>query len=155
MHQQFMQAAIALAEEKVPLGEGGPFAAVIVLDGRIIGHGWNRVVASNDPTAHAEVVAIRNACRNTGNFRLTGATLYVTCEPCPMCLAATYWAGISALYYATTREDAAAIGFADAHIYKEIALPLPERSLPMRQLMRDAALPVMARWECMPEKIRY
>ncbi|MFZ5775696.1 MAG: nucleoside deaminase [Thermodesulfobacteriota bacterium] len=155
MHQEFMQAAISLAENKIPLGEGGPFAAVIVREGRIIGQGWNQVVATNDPTAHAEVVAIRDACSALTSFSLAGCTLYVNCEPCPMCLAAAYWAGIETIYYAATREDAAAIGFADARLYEEFARPRLDRSLPMHQLMRQEALASFGIWEAMPGKIPY
>ncbi|MGV1100164.1 nucleoside deaminase [Thiovibrio sp. JS02] len=155
MHEKFMTEAILLAEEKIPHAEGGPFAAIIVKENRVIGRGWNRVIAGNDPTAHAEIVAIRDACARLHTHDLTGCALYVNCEPCPMCLAAAYWAGITAIYYAATREDAAAIGFADAHIYQEFSRPHPEKQIPLTQLMRDKALPALAHWNSLPDRILY
>ena len=150
-----MRAAIALALDKMTAREGGPFGALIVKDGTIIGRGWNRVTATNDPTAHAEIVAIRDACRQVADFSLAGCQLFVNCEPCPMCLAAAYWAGITTIYYAADRKDAAAIGFADDHIYEELSLPLARRNLPMVQLLRQEALPAFAAWEAMGDKIPY
>ena len=155
MHEKFMAEAILLAEEKIACREGGPFGAVIVRDNRIIGRGWNRVVAGNDPTAHAEIVAIRDACSASRSFHLPGASLYVNCEPCPMCLAAAYWAGIEAVYFGATRTDAAAIGFADEHIYRELVLPHPEKQIAMTQLLREQALTAFARWNSLPDKILY
>ncbi len=155
MHEPFMQQAIRLAEEKLSRAEGGPFAALVVRENQVIGQGWNRVVAGNDPTAHAEIVAIRDACQQLQSFSLAGCRLYVNCEPCPMCLAAAYWAGLDAIYYGATREDAAAIGFADAHIYEELGRPLSARRLPLSQLMRAEALKAFARWDALPDKIRY
>lgn len=154
-HERFLRQAIALAVEKIAAKEGGPFAALVVADGEIIGRGWNRVTGTHDPTAHAEIVAIRDACRQRQNFNLGGATLYVNCEPCPMCLAAAYWAGIGAVWYAADRRDAAAIGFADQHIYDELARPLEARALSMHQLLREEALPVFRQWAEMPDKVPY
>ncbi|HIJ78450.1 MAG: nucleoside deaminase [Desulfobulbaceae bacterium] len=155
MHEKFMSEAIRLATEKMQNGDGGPFGAVIVMDGRIISRGWNQVTSTNDPTAHAEIVAIRNACRQINNFSLAGGTLYVNCEPCPMCMAAAYWAEIATVYYGTTRKDAAAIGFADDHIHQELSLPNEERVMNIKQIMRDQALPAFALWESMADKIKY
>ncbi len=153
--QKLMTATIALAAAQLARGEGGPFAALVVREGRVIGRGWNRVTSANDPTAHAEIEAIRNACRQLADFSLAGCTLFVNCEPCPMCLAAAYWAGIKAIYYAADRHDAAAIGFADLHIYQELARPPQERALPMHQLLREEALPVFRQWQESPDKIIY
>jgi len=155
MHEKFMKQAIMLAEEKISHAEGGPFGAIVVLENRIIGQGWNRVVAQKDPTAHAEILAIREACATLQDFRLEGCILYVNCEPCPMCLSAAYWAGIKAIYYAATREDAAAIGFADARIYEELAKPYPERDIPLNQILREKALTAFQRWDLLPDKILY
>ncbi|MDF1615408.1 nucleoside deaminase [Desulfurivibrio dismutans] len=154
-HKELLAATIALAEETMSRREGGPFAALVVREGEIIGRGWNRVTSANDPTAHAEVEAIRDACAHLKDFSLAGCTLYVNCEPCPMCLAAAYWAGIEAIYYAADRHDAAAIGFADLHIYEELARPSAARQLPTRQLLRDQALPLFKKWQEMPDKILY
>jgi len=151
----FMQQAINLALEKMNDYEGGPFGALIVKDGLVIGRGWNRVTSTNDPTAHAEVTAIRDACKNMADFSLAGCDLYVNCEPCPMCLAAAYWAGIKTIYYAATRKDAANIGFADDHIYDEFSRPLSHRAIPMVQLMRDENRPVFAAWNKLEGKINY
>ncbi|MHB8790058.1 MAG: nucleoside deaminase [Desulfobulbaceae bacterium] len=144
--REFMGQAIRLAEQGMEAGDGGPFGAVIVRKGEVIGTGWNRVLTSNDPTAHAEIVAIRDACRRTGSYWLEGAAIYVNCEPCPMCLAAIHWARIGRLYFAATRKDAAAIDFADADIYQEVCLPLEKRTMPVRQMLRADALQVMRRW---------
>ncbi|MDH4319795.1 MAG: nucleoside deaminase, partial [Desulfobulbaceae bacterium] len=124
-----MARAIKLAEEGMKKGDGGPFGAVVVKNDQIIGSGWNRVLQSNDPTAHAEIVAIRSACAHIDSYRLEGCTLYVNCEPCPMCLAAIYWARIERLCFGASRKDAAAIGFDDDHIYQEVCLPVHERKL--------------------------
>ncbi len=139
MSDPFMQEAIRLAMEGVRQDQGGPFGAVIVRDGEIIGRGCNRVLAANDPTAHAEVVAIRDACSHTDNFSLAGCDLYASCEPCPMCLAAIYWARLDNLYFCATRYDAAAAGFDDEQIYREVALDHAGRSIPTRQLMPEQA----------------
>ena len=151
----FMRQAIGLAQEKMNDYEGGPFGALIVKDGEIIGRGWNRVTSTNDPTAHAEVNAIRDACKNMEDFSLEGCDLYVNCEPCPMCLAAAYWAGIKNIYYAGTKKEAAAIGFADDHIYDEFSKPLNTRTIPMKQLLQEENKPVFTAWEKLEGKINY
>ena len=135
-----------MAETGMKQGEGGPFGAVIVRDNRIIGKGWNRVLATNDPTAHAEITAIRDACRNTGSYWLEDAEIYASCEPCPMCLAALYWARITKLIFAASRNDAAELGFADARIYKEVCLPFEKRDLISRQHSRNQAVTMMRQW---------
>jgi guanine deaminase len=151
----FIEEAIELARTTMRAREGGPFGALVVKNEEVIAHGWNMVTSSNDPTAHAEIVAIRKACGKLGVFRLEGCLLYVSCEPCPMCLAACYWAGIEKIIHAATREDAAAIGFADAHIYREICLEPARRTLPMHQEGREKALALFAEWERMPDKLLY
>ena len=155
VNPKFMRAAIRLSQEGLRHNDGGPFGAVVVRRGKIIGRGWNRVTSANDPTAHAEIMAIREACRRLKNFRLDGCELYASCEPCPMCLAAIYWARIGKIYYANSQRDAAAIGFDDALIYREVARPLSRRQIPMRQLLRSEALKVFAEWKAKPDKIRY
>jgi tRNA(Arg) A34 adenosine deaminase TadA len=150
----FMRAAIRLAADNVRQG-GGPFGAVVVRDGRIIGSGVNRVTSSMDPTAHAEINAIREACKNLATWQLDGCEIYSSCEPCPMCLGAIYWARPAALYFANTREDAANIHFDDAFIYRELQLPPETRSIPTFQLLRDEGLPVFSAWEADPDKLRY
>ena len=149
-----MTRAIQLALENIRSG-GGPFGAVITKDGSIIAEGVNRVTAANDPTAHAEVVAIRSACTKTGTFELPGCEIYASCEPCPMCLAAIYWARITRIYFAGTAADASKIGFDDSLIYREVALPPSERAIPMVQMMRKQALSVFRAWESKPDKIGY
>lgn len=151
----FMQEAIALADRAVDGHLGGPFGAVVVKDGTIVGRGHNRVTSSNDPTAHAEIVAIREACATLKTFHLEGAELYTTCEPCPMCMAAIYWAKIATVYYGNTREDAAAIGFADQAIYDELALPIDRRSVTMTPLMRDETIKAFQRWTHKSDKVMY
>ena len=155
MIDSFMQEAIRLSVEKMREGKGGPFGAVVVKDGQIISRGWNEVTTTNDPTAHAEVVAIREACRALQTFRLDGCELYASCEPCPMCLSAIYWARIDRLYFAATRQDAAVAGFDDEFLYREIPLPIAERRLPTRQMLRDPALAAFAEWKTRPDKIPY
>ena len=150
-----MARAIELARENVRSGGGGPFAAVVVKDGAIIAEGTNRVTSTNDPTAHAEVVAIREACRALKHFQLTGCEIYTTCEPCPMCLGAIYWARPERVYFAARAEDAARFGFDDALIGRELQLPPGERKIPMQQLMREEALTVFPLWEQKPDKIKY
>lgn len=150
----FMRQAIRLAEENVRSG-GGPFGAVVVREGKIIGSGVNRVTTSLDPTAHAEINAIRAACKNLETWQLDGCEIYSSCEPCPMCLGAIYWARPAALYFASTREDAAAIHFDDAFIYRELQQPVASRSIPTFQLLREEGLSVFASWEAAPDKIRY
>jgi tRNA(Arg) A34 adenosine deaminase TadA len=155
MKEKYMKRAIELSRMHMKAGHGGPFGAVIVRDGQIIGEGWNCVTSMNDPTAHAEITAIRRACENLDTFELKGADLYTSCEPCPMCLAAAYWARINHIYYATTRTDAAEHQFDDDFIYKEIPLEPSERSIPMKQLLRDEAYHVFGEWERKADKIRY
>ncbi len=151
----FMEQAIAMALENVTKKQGGPFGAVIIKDGAVIGTGTNRVTKNNDPTAHAEIVAIRDACRHLGTFQLNGAALYSSCEPCPMCLSAIYWAGISKVYFANTRKDAASIGFDDSFIYKEIALPVDKRELPLVHKPMPSATDVLKKWTLSKDKIAY
>lgn len=153
--EKFLRESIRLAAEHSQRNEGGPFGALVVRDGLILGQGWNQVTSANDPTAHAEVVAIRAACLQAGDFRLPGCVLYASCEPCPMCLAAGYWARVERIVYAATRQDAAAIGFDDAFQYGELARPVQERKLPMEQLLRDESVLVMQRWQAMPGKTVY
>ncbi len=151
----FMREAIELSRNNIREGTGGPFAAVVVKDGKIIARGTNLVTSTNDPTAHAEVVAIREACRVLGTFQLGGCELYTSCEPCPMCLGAIYWARPDKVYFANTHTDAAHIGFDDKFIYAEIALPIRGRKIPMTQMLRDEALGVFWEWQKMQDKIHY
>ena len=155
MQDRFMARAIELATENVRTGRGGPFAAVVVKDGRIIAEGANRVASSNDPTAHAEIVAIREACRALGNFQLAGCDVYTTCEPCPMCLGAIYWARPARVFYAATAADAARFGFDDSFISRELQRPIAERKIPMKQMMREEALRIFPLWSESPNKIEY
>jgi tRNA(Arg) A34 adenosine deaminase TadA len=155
MKLEFMRAAIRLSLEKMRRNEGGPFGAVVVHKGKIVGRGWNRVTSVNDPTAHAEIMAIRDACKKLKTFRLDGYELYASCEPCPMCLAAIYWARLHKIYYANTRRDAAKIEFDDDLICREVALPISRRKIPMKQLLRDETLEVFAEWKDKPDKICY
>ena len=150
-----MRRAISLSRERMEAGDGGPFGAVVVKQGRIVGEGNNRVTTANDPTAHAEVVAIREACRTLGSFSLEGCDIYSSCEPCPMCLAAIYWARIRHLYFANSRADAARIDFDDDLIYREVALPIEDRSLPATRLLADEARAVFDEWLVKPDKISY
>ena len=154
MPDEFMRRAIALALDNIRAG-GGPFGAVIAQRGRIIAEGANRVTATNDPTAHAEVVAIREACQALKNFQLEGCELYTTCEPCPMCLGAIYWARLRRVYYANTRADASQIGFDDGFIYSEVARVPELRKIPHLRLVTDNAQMAFTEWACSPEKIRY
>ena len=151
----FMKEAIRLSITNVTEGKGGPFGAVIVKDGKIIARGANQGTSSNDPTAHAEVVAIRNACKILDTFQLDGCDLYTSCEPCPMCLGAIYWARPARLFYANTKADAAAIQFDDQFIYEEIALPLGERKLFTKQLLREEALEAFRLWQESNAKVEY
>lgn len=153
--ERFMRRAIALSRERMMAGDGGPFGAVVVKDGRILGEGWNRVTSSHDPTAHAEIAAIREACRALGTFELRGCELFTSCEPCPMCLAAAYWARLDRVWFANTREDAARIGFDDAWLYREVALPVEARRLPAVQLLRQEALEAFRAWEAKGDRIPY
>ena len=152
--RRFMRMAIDLSIRNVDDG-GGPFGAVIVKEGRVVAKGANRVVANNDPTAHAEVVAIRNACRELATFDLSGCTVYTSCEPCPMCLSAIYWAGISRIFYANTKRDAAAIDFDDSFIYDQLRLDYDRRSICCEHFMRDEALAAFRKWEATTDKIEY
>ncbi len=154
MLPELMRRAIALAIENVGSG-GGPFAALIARDGRIIAEGTNRVTQVNDPTAHAEIVAIREACRALKSFQLLGCDLYTTCEPCPMCFGAIYWARPSRVVYASTAGDAASAGFDDAFIYEELKKAAPERRIPMTQLLRDESLAAFSAWRSLANKISY
>ena len=150
-----MRQAIALAQRNVRESSGGPFAALVVRKGEIVANGTNQVTILNDPTAHAEIVAIRNACAAVRNFQLTGYDIYATCEPCPMCLGAIFWARLDRVYYASTKEDAAAIGFDDSLIYSQIALQPAKRRLPMLQILREEALAAFREWQSKPNKIPY
>ncbi len=151
----FMRRAVELSRANIGDGLGGPFAAVVVMDGKIVGEGCNHVARSNDPTAHAEISAIRDACKRLGTFSLSGAVMYATCEPCPMCLAAIYWSRISKVYFANTTEEAAAIGFDDAVLYEQLALPAEERALEIVPLRFDEARDVFEEWNALPKKVRY
>ena len=151
----YMQEALRLAETGMKKGDGGPFGAVIVHDGKIIGRGWNRVLATNDPTAHAEITAIRDACSRTGSYWLEGAEIYVNCEPCPMCLAAIYWARLSKITFGASRDDAAAIGFDDALIYDEVCLPADRRGIIINWHGREQAIKIMEQWQEIADKQSY
>ena len=153
--ENFMSEAIRLGEEAMRTNRGGPFGCVVVRRGEIVGRGENRVTSACDPTAHAEVTAIREACQKLDAYRLDDCELYTSCEPCPMCLAAIYWARIPTVYYASTRADAAAVGFDDDEIYRQLALPIAARSVKMEPLMRAAALSAFTEWAAKPDKIEY
>jgi guanine deaminase len=155
MKEQFMQEAIKLANEGMRAGRGGPFGCVIVRQGEIVGRGNNRVTSTNDPTAHAEVTAIREACAKLGTFQLSDCELYTSCEPCPMCLSAIYWARIPTVYYGNTRADAAEIGFDDDFIYQQIPLAPEKRRLAMKPFLRDATLASFKEWQAKADKVRY
>jgi guanine deaminase len=152
---EFMQVAIDLAAQHMRAKEGGPFGAVIVQDGKIIARGWNKVTSLNDPTAHAEMTAIRAAADVLNSFQLRGCVLYSSCEPCPMCLGAAYWARVERIVFAGTRADAATAGFDDAEIYNELARPPFERKLPMQEVLRERAMEVISEWLRMPDKTPY
>jgi guanine deaminase len=152
---QFMTEAVRLSLQNMQTEEGGPFGAVIVKDGKIIAKGNNQVLKENDPTAHAEVVAIREACKALGTFQLEGCELYTSCEPCPMCLGAIYWARPSKVYYANSRQDAANIGFDDAFIYEEINLPFAQRAIPMIHLPHEDAFKAFEKWQEKNDKTLY
>jgi tRNA(Arg) A34 adenosine deaminase TadA len=155
MNNPFMARAIQLSIENVHSNNGGPFGAVIVKDGQIIAESVNRVTSTNDPTAHAEMLAIRQACTKLGVFELLDCELYTSCEPCPMCLGAIYWAHISRIWFANSAEDAAGIGFDDSFIYSELKLPQAQRRIPTRQMMREEALAAFRAWAEKPDKIAY
>jgi len=153
--RQFMQRAIELARNGVGNNEGGPFGCVVVKDGEIVGEGNNRVTSTNDPTAHAEVIAIRDACKRLNSFQLDGCTIYTSCEPCPMCLGAIYWARPARVFYACTRGDAANIGFDDDFIYEELEKDNAEREMVLVSLMREEALELFHSWAAKPDKVEY
>lgn len=144
-----------MAVQNVKTGQGGPFAALVVRDGDVLGRGTNVVTTINDPTAHAEITAIRRACDAQDDFELTGCTLYATCEPCPMCLGAAYWARLDRVYYAATRADAAAAGFDDNRIYEELTKPPPDRQIPMKQQLREEAQRAFEAWLSYEERVEY
>jgi guanine deaminase len=152
---KFMREAIRISLDKMRRNHGGPFGAVVVRRGKIVGRGWNRVTSTNDPTAHAEIMAIRDACRRLKTFQLDDCELYASCEPCPMCLAAIYWARLKRVYYGNTRRDAAKIEFDDDFIYREVARPITRRKIPMKQLLRNEAFKVFAEWQAKPDKTPY
>lgn len=151
----FMREAIRLAEDGLQNNRGGPFGCVIVRRGEVVGRGQNRVTSANDPTAHAEVTAIREACAQLQTFQLTDCELYTSCEPCPMCLSAIYWARIPTVYFGNTRADAAAIGFDDDFIYQQVPLPPEKRAIRMTPLLREEALAGFKAWTAKPDKVRY
>lgn len=151
----FMERAIQLSLENVRASLGGPFAALVVRESKVLATGTNQVTTSQDPTAHAEIVAIREACQAIGKFELRGCELYTTCEPCPMCMGAIYWARLDKVYYANTREDAARIGFDDSLIYDQLVLPLASRQIPMIQVMHGEALEAFHQWQTSPDKTQY
>lgn len=153
--KKFMREAIRLSMENVQSGNGGPFGTVIVKNGKIIATGVNEVTKSNDPTAHAEMIAIRNACEKLNSFQLDGCDIYCSCEPCPMCLGAIYWARPKSIYFANSKKDAAEINFDDNFIYQEIKLPIHERKLTITQLLRDEAQSVFLQWQKSQNKIEY
>ncbi|CAN5505341.1 guanine deaminase [soil metagenome] len=153
--EYFMLKAICLAQNGIDSNAGGPFGAIIVKDGEIIGEGCNQVTSTNDPTAHAEIIAIRKACQKLGSFQLDGCILYTSCEPCPMCLGAIYWARPEKVFFACTRKDAANIGFDDHFIYDEIERPIEERHIKNVNFMREEGLKVFGNWEIKTDKTEY
>ncbi|MEP7074819.1 MAG: nucleoside deaminase [Acidobacteriota bacterium] len=155
LDKTFMLRAIALAQDGVDSNHGGPFGCVIVKDCEIVGEGCNRVTSTNDPTAHAEIVAIRDACKNLGTFQLDGCTIYTSCEPCPMCLGAIYWSRPAAIFFAATREDAAAAGFDDELLYEEIGMANDLRRLKMETILREESQKVFANWNGKADKTEY
>ena len=154
-HSVFMQKAVDYAVEGMNKSDGGPFGCVIVKDGKIVGKGHNKVTSTNDPTAHAEVTAIRDACKNLNSFQLEGCIIYTSCEPCPMCLGAIYWARPEKVFFGSSKTDAAKIGFDDAFIYKELPLPFDKRSIPFEQIDRNSALKPFNLWEEKDNKTEY
>ena len=155
MQNTFMARAIQLAIENVNSGRGGPFGAVIVSEGKIVGEGTNVVTSTNDPTAHAEITAIRQACGRLHTFQLNNCEIYTSCEPCPMCLGAIYWARPGAVYFAASASDAAQAGFDDHFIYEQLQLPLQNRSIPMQPMMRAEGLKPFRVWAAKPDKVNY
>jgi tRNA(Arg) A34 adenosine deaminase TadA len=154
-HKEFLLEAVRLSGENIRAGKGGPFGSVIVRAGSVVARGTNLVTSANDPTAHAEIVAIREACRTLGTFRLDECDLYSSCEPCPMCLGAIYWARLRTVFFANTRRDAARIGFDDEFLYKEIPLTHNDRKLPITHIKLEEAEEIFREWEMMEHKIRY
>ncbi|NCT11015.1 MAG: nucleoside deaminase [Flavobacteriia bacterium] len=154
-HENYMNEAVKAALQGMENNEGGPFGCIVVKDGEIIGRGNNRVTSTNDPTAHAEVIAIRDACKNLNSFQLDGCVIYTSCEPCPMCLGAIYWARPDKVFYGSNQQDAANIGFDDAFIYKEILLPYEKRSILFEQIGRKIALEPFLKWTAKENKITY
>jgi tRNA(Arg) A34 adenosine deaminase TadA len=152
---RFMRRALEISLEGMNKNDGGPFGAVIVRDGEIIAEGNNEVTSKNDPTLHAEIVVIRNACKKLNTFDLRGCTIYTSCEPCPMCLGAIYWARLDKIFYANTKEDAAKIGFDDAFIYEELELPKDKRKMMMKQLLQEEAIKVFDGWANKEDKVEY
>jgi tRNA(Arg) A34 adenosine deaminase TadA len=150
-----MDEAIRLSLEKMKANEGGPFGAVVVQGEEIVGRGWNRVTSTNDPTAHAEIVAIRDACSNLKSFSLPGCDIYSSCEPCPMCLAAIYWARLDRVHFGATSDDAAAAGFDDSNFYHELVKPVEQRLVPMEQLSREEACRVLQEWSQKKDRVNY
>jgi len=150
-----MREAIRLSLNKMHGDHGGPFGAVVVRNGKIVGRGWNQVTSTNDPTAHAEMVAIRDACKRLKTFQLDDCELYTSCEPCPMCLSAIYWARFKQVYFGNTRKDAAHIDFDDDLIYREVATPIAKRKIPMKQLLRREALAAFKAWAAKTDRVRY
>lgn len=151
----FMKKAIECSSYGMDNNFGGPFGAIVVKNGEIVAEGWNQVTSINDPTAHAEIVAIRNACKKLNTFELNGCELYTSCEPCPMCLAAIYWARIEKIYYGNTRQDAADIEFDDDFIYKEIPLAVEKRTIPMEQVGKEEAIKIFEQWQKKVNKVQY
>ena len=155
MNETFLKQAIELASEHSRRGDGGPFGAVVVCDGTVVGRGWNCVTTTPDPTAHAEIMAIRDAAKRLGTFDLSNCEMYSSCEPCPMCLGAIYWARIPRLIFGADQTDAARAGFDDTEFYRQIALPKSDRSLKMSQAMRDEAVAVFDQWLENPDRVSY
>ena len=155
MNEAHMKRAVALSRRGMELGHGGPFGAVVVREGEVVGEGWNEVLRSNDPTAHAEVVAIRNACTKLTTYDLSGCEIYSSCEPCPMCLGAIYWARIGRIYFSASRSDAGGIEFRDEFIYEELAKPINERTVPMELVPCDEALDVFDAWTRLSGHVTY
>lgn len=155
MHETWLRRAIAMASQHMDANEGGPFGAVVVKGDSVVADGWNQVTSTSDPTAHAEVVAIRRAASAMGTWNLSGCVLYSSCEPCPMCLAAAYWARVDRIVFAASRNDAAAIGFDDAFIYDQIPLPVSQRSIPTEQALQAEAVEVFKKWMQKPDRLQY
>jgi len=154
-HRRFMAEAIRLSIEKMVDNHGGPFGAVIVRDGEIVSNGYNCVTSRNDPTSHAEIVAIRNACTELNTFQLLDCQLFTSCEPCPMCLGAIYWARLKDVFYACTRDDAASFGFDDRFIYGEVSQPTDQRQIAMLQILREEAMEAFRRWDAKEDRTQY